>query len=77
MIGRGERDSRTAVAAARGELAAHDLEAEYLEIVDPDTLEPVKRVERPVLVALAARVGRARLIDNVIATPSTNGAEPS
>jgi pantoate--beta-alanine ligase len=76
LIAHGERDSRTAVAAARGELAAHDLEPEYLEIVDPDTLEPVKRVERPVIVALAARVGRARLIDNVIATPSTNGVEP-
>ncbi len=77
VIAQGERDSGVAVAAARRELTAQDLEPEYLEIVDPDTLAPVARVERPVLVALAARVGRARLIDNVIATPSTNGVEPS
>jgi hypothetical protein len=42
---------------------------EYFELVDPDTLEPVTTVERPVLVAVAARVGKTRLIDNAVLSP--------
>ena len=37
---------------------------DYLEIVDAETMRPVTDIDRPVLVALAALVGRARLIDN-------------
>lgn len=39
---------------------------EYLEFVDDDTLEGIKQVNRPVLVALAAKVGQTRLIDNIV-----------
>jgi len=39
---------------------------DYFEIVDPETLEPVARVERPALVAVAAFVGKTRLIDNIV-----------
>jgi len=39
---------------------------DYLEIADPDTLDPVERIERPVLVAIAAFVGNTRLIDNIV-----------
>jgi pantoate--beta-alanine ligase len=57
--------------AARAELAAVAIEPEYLEARDADTLEPVDHLgERPVLVALAARVGAARLIDNVLIQPT-------
>jgi pantoate--beta-alanine ligase len=42
---------------------------EYLEIVDPDDMQPVARIERPVVVAGAIWVGPARLIDNVICVP--------
>lgn len=38
---------------------------EYFEIVDPQTLEPIEKVEGPVLVAVAAWFGSTRLIDNV------------
>jgi len=37
---------------------------DYVAVVDADRLEPVSRLRRRVLVAVAARVGRARLIDN-------------
>jgi pantoate--beta-alanine ligase len=77
VIGDGERDSGAVRAAALAELAASDLEADYLAVVDPETLEPVERIDRPVLIASAARVGRARLIDNVIASPSKNGVKRS
>ncbi len=42
---------------------------EYLEIVDPRDMQPDARIERPVVVAGAIRVGATRLIDNVICIP--------
>jgi pantoate--beta-alanine ligase len=39
---------------------------EYAELCDPNTLEEVRTVTGPTLLALAARVGGARLIDNTI-----------
>jgi pantoate--beta-alanine ligase len=43
---------------------------DYLEIVDSETLDPVDDVSRGALVAVAAFVGRTRLIDNVVLTPA-------
>ena len=58
--------------AARRELAAAGIEPEYLEARDAELLEPVAELNgRPVLVAVAARVGGARLIDNVLIHPNT------
>ncbi|WP_038057579.1 pantoate--beta-alanine ligase [Thermodesulfobacterium hydrogeniphilum] len=42
---------------------------QYIELVDPQTLEPVKIIDKPVLCALAVYVGKARLIDNKIINP--------
>jgi pantoate--beta-alanine ligase len=41
-------------------------ELDYAEVVDPDSLEPVERIEGEALVALAVYVGKTRLIDNSI-----------
>jgi pantoate--beta-alanine ligase len=65
----GERDAGAIARAAREELAAHDISPEYLELVSPETLEPVDAVDGPVLVAVAAHVGPARLIDNTTVNP--------
>jgi pantoate--beta-alanine ligase len=63
------------LAAARAELAAAGIEPEYLEARDAEDLSPVASLNgRPVLVAAAARVGAARLIDNVLIDPP-GGAE--
>jgi pantothenate synthetase len=43
-----------------------DVEPEYLELVDPETLVPVSALDGPVLVAVAARLGSTRLIDNTL-----------
>jgi pantoate--beta-alanine ligase len=51
-------------AAGRAAMLATGVEPEYLALVDPDTLEPVERVDGRVLAVVAARVGPARLIDN-------------
>ncbi|HEX2392637.1 MAG TPA: pantoate--beta-alanine ligase [Solirubrobacterales bacterium] len=61
---------RAGLEAGRAELAAAGIEPEYLEARDAELLEPVSELgERPVLVAVAARVGAARLIDNVLIRP--------
>jgi pantoate--beta-alanine ligase len=62
----GERDAGKLVEAGRGEVAAEEsVRLDYLEIVDPGSLDPVKDVNRGALVAVAAFVGPTRLIDNV------------
>jgi len=69
LVAAGERDGSAVAAAARAQLARDGIEPEYLAVADPETLVPVERIEAPVLIALAARIGAARLIDNVIAVP--------
>jgi pantoate--beta-alanine ligase len=39
---------------------------EYVSVADARTLAEVDRVDRPVLVSMAVRIGRARLIDNLL-----------
>jgi pantoate--beta-alanine ligase len=46
--------------------AAAGAELDYAAVVDADTLEPLARVDRPALVALAVRFGTTRLIDNAL-----------
>jgi pantoate--beta-alanine ligase len=66
----GEGSLAAALEAGRRELAAAGIEPEYLEARDPESLEPVAELSgRPVLVAVAAEVGAARLIDNVLIRP--------
>jgi pantoate--beta-alanine ligase len=51
-------------------LAEAGIEPEYLEARDAESLDPVAELgQRPVLVAVAAPVGGARLIDNVLIDP--------
>jgi pantoate--beta-alanine ligase len=63
-IGAGERSPAAIACAMRATTDSYGVEPEYVALVDPETLEPVDRIEGDVLVALAARVGAARLIDN-------------
>jgi pantoate--beta-alanine ligase len=63
----GRRDPAEVEAAARDLLAdAPGVEPDYLALVDPAGFEPVKQAEAGQVLATAARVGRTRLIDNVI-----------
>lgn len=67
----GERNAGR-LAALGKDLFATDpsVRLDYLEIVDPDTLDPVNQIEAPALVAVAAFVGPTRLIDNIIVRPA-------
>jgi len=51
--------------------AMPDLSVEYVEVVDAETLAPVESLSRAVLVAVAARIGSTRLIDNTLLRPAS------
>jgi pantoate--beta-alanine ligase len=65
-VAAGHIDAEAVLAAARAELAASGIEPEYLELRSATDLQPAQRVNGSTLLAVAARVGRARLIDNTI-----------
>jgi pantoate--beta-alanine ligase len=65
-VAAGELAASAVLAAARGELDDAGVEPEYLELRSTHDLSPVERVNGSTLLAVAARVGRARLIDNAI-----------
>jgi pantoate--beta-alanine ligase len=70
QIAAGTRDADRVKRAAAGEIPADPrLRLEYLEIVDPETIQPVERISGPVRVAAALWVGSTRLIDNVFSIP--------
>jgi pantoate--beta-alanine ligase len=66
----GETSTEALVEAARAELLNAGVEPEYVEARSAEDLARIAELNgRPVLVAVAARVGMARLIDNVVITP--------
>ena len=65
-VAAGSRGAAAVLAAARAELDAAGVEPEYLELRSADDLSPAERVNGNTLLAVAARVGRARLIDNTM-----------
>ena len=68
----GETSTEVLVETARDELRRAGIEPEYVEARAAEDLSPIAELNgRPVLVAVAARVGKARLIDNVVITPRT------
>jgi pantoate--beta-alanine ligase len=70
LAGAGERDPERLLGAARAELERAELRVDYVELVDPATLEPLAALDRPGLLAIAARVGAVRLIDNTTLDPA-------
>ena len=66
-ISGGEKRPSAIVQAASAAIPRSDtLKLEYLEIVDPETMQPVEIVDGPVRVAAALWVGATRLIDNLL-----------
>jgi pantoate--beta-alanine ligase len=66
VVEAGDREAGKVLAAARAELDRSGVEPEYLELRSADDLSPASRVNGRTLLAVAARVGRARLIDNSV-----------
>jgi pantoate--beta-alanine ligase len=73
----GERSPEALLGAAHAALAAAGVRADYVELVDPDTLEALAELDRPALLLLAARVGQVRLIDNAVLEPALEPTRPS
>jgi pantoate--beta-alanine ligase len=68
----GETSTSALVELAINELRNAGIEPDYVEARSAEDLSPIAEMNgRPVLVAVAARVGRARLIDNVVIAPPT------
>ncbi|HET8952825.1 MAG TPA: pantoate--beta-alanine ligase, partial [Solirubrobacteraceae bacterium] len=61
--------------SALAAMRPYGVEPEYLALVDPDSFSPVDTVNGRVLVAVAARVGDTRLIDNALF--QTHGGDPA
>jgi pantoate--beta-alanine ligase len=64
-VANGESEPEAALAAGHAELAERQIVPDYLELVDPETFEPVEQIDGDVLVLVAARIGATRLIDNL------------
>jgi len=70
-LSRGEKDAARLIAHATRVVAQEpQVRLDYFEIVDPSTLDPVERIEKATLVAVAAFVGQTRLIDNLVIDPA-------
>lgn len=70
LVRRGERRAAVIVAGARGEIAREALaRIEYVALCDPESLREIDSVRDAALLAVAARIGEARLIDNIILKP--------
>ena len=65
----GERSAERLLAAARAELSG--LDVEYLELRDTDALQPVVAIDAPAVMAIAAKLGKTRLIDNALLAPDS------
>lgn len=68
-VAAGERDASVLSRRVEAQLKASDIEAEYVAVVDPITFAPVTTIDRSTLIAVAARVGTTRLIDNIEVAP--------
>jgi pantoate--beta-alanine ligase len=73
-VAAGEHDPVEALAAGSKILGDAGIEPEYFAAVSTDTLTPVRRITGETLIALAARLGQVRLIDNVLTAPGRTAA---
>ena len=77
LVAAGETDAEV-VRAAMAQVVATVPSAtvDYLEPVDPSTLEPLARTDRPVRLIAAVQLGSVRLLDNLAAVPGGASAVP-
>jgi pantoate--beta-alanine ligase len=68
----GEQSARALLEVAHDTMRDFGVEPEYLALVDPETLEDRERLTRESLLAVAARVGEVRLIDNIVLQPAAS-----
>ena len=70
LVEDGLKDAAKIIDTAEKLIRSHpETEIDYITICDPETLDDMKSIDRPALMALAVKVGKARLIDNMILKP--------
>lgn len=69
-VAAGERGARELLEAVRGILAEAGAEIDYAELRDAEALSPIEHLRGPAVLALAARFGTTRLIDNRVLKPA-------
>jgi pantoate--beta-alanine ligase len=70
LVANGFQDAAKIIDTAAKLIRSHpETEIDYITICDPETLDDMTSVDRPALMALAVKVGKARLIDNMILNP--------
>jgi pantoate--beta-alanine ligase len=72
MLADGVRDATKLIVALRSVIEAEaDARVDYVALADPETLEPVAEVRRPMLALVAVKIGSTRLIDNLLLHPDS------
>lgn len=67
LIENGETDSKAVIKAISDSISTEPLaKIDYVDVVDFDTITPVEKIGKSVLVAIAVYIGKTRLIDNFI-----------
>ncbi|MDL1957156.1 MAG: pantoate--beta-alanine ligase [Candidatus Desulfofervidus auxilii] len=67
MIDKGERNVKVIINAVSKLIESHPYtEIDYVKICDPETLEDLDKIDKKALLALAVKIGKARLIDNTL-----------
>ena len=70
LVEDGLKDTAEIIGKATEMIQSHpETEIDYIVICDPETLDDMKTINRPARMALAVKVGRARLIDNMLLKP--------
>jgi pantoate--beta-alanine ligase len=72
----GERSRCSLIEAARAAFGPEpDVDVEYIDVARVSDVATVDRIEEPAFIAIAARVGNIRLIDNVMLDPGVERAD--
>jgi len=71
LVESGVTKSTDIIAAMKGIIDKQSLgRIDYISIVDNDLLQPIERIDRPAIIAVAVHFGSARLIDNIVIEPA-------
>jgi pantoate ligase / CMP/dCMP kinase len=69
LFTKGDRSGDRLLNAVKSTLQDHpEIQLDYLELVDPQTMAPLDAIQTSGLLAIAAKVGNTRLIDNLLLT---------
>jgi pantoate--beta-alanine ligase len=71
----GETSAERLLQAACEALAERDIEPDYVALVDASSFQPLSELDREAVLAVAARVGGVRLIDNLPLSPAAGAAD--